>query len=469
MEHKQSPKTMQGLFGASPNSMALLSPPSSRYAFEPALTTAAIPPIGSLHDSASSGQAAPLQSPSGFATYGKENDVPAFEPQTELELQNFTADLGTFSLWVGSMKPEQQKTVMDVLLDTVDDSVVDYVHDKAKNALLEEGVKFSPPMSAATSGLPQRPVSPLVMLGGDGGLGGDSSPVFAPQTLSPQMASPQPVTQPLMHPFAQQQTFDPVGSRPRSAGYGAYYQQLQGLQGGQLQQGFPQAAPMLRVFSSDLDPNGYQRRQRDFFDDDVSQQFGLSATTTDFAGRDAAMKLNNSLARRKKTSGTTSPAAEPSPTSTTATTAPVTGGGQAPAKAPMTAAAAIKAAVRAANSKESPPKTTAAALRKPPAAASPTSPAAVSMANSGSESGTAPSVVKSASAQDIASQELLQNIPQWLKTLRLHKYTDNLKSLSWEEMIELDDDQLQDLGVTTVGARNKLLKSFVFVKENLHR
>lgn len=67
--------------------------------------------------------------------------------------------------------------------------------------------------------------------------------------------------------------------------------------------------------------------------------------------------------------------------------------------------------------------------------------------------------------RDIASDALLEDIPAWLKTLRLHKYTDNLKHLKWQEMVVLDDEGLTSLGVSTVGARNKLLKSFKYVCE----
>ena len=57
--------------------------------------------------------------------------------------------------------------------------------------------------------------------------------------------------------------------------------------------------------------------------------------------------------------------------------------------------------------------------------------------------------------EDPTDPRLLQNIPEWL---RLHKYTDNLKSLKWEELVLLDDQGLQDRGVNALGARNKMLK-----------
>ncbi|SPQ22533.1 ddbc0fcd-6979-4a76-9d56-8a0ea5628952 [Thermothielavioides terrestris] len=60
---------------------------------------------------------------------------------------------------------------------------------------------------------------------------------------------------------------------------------------------------------------------------------------------------------------------------------------------------------------------------------------------------------------------LLQDIPSWLRSLRLHKYTENLKDMKWTELIELDDKQLEERGVNALGARRKMLKVFEQVKE----
>ena len=60
--------------------------------------------------------------------------------------------------------------------------------------------------------------------------------------------------------------------------------------------------------------------------------------------------------------------------------------------------------------------------------------------------------------EDPTDPSLLQDIPAWLRSLRLHKYTDNLKDLKWTELIELDEKGLEDRGVNALGARNKLLK-----------
>jgi hypothetical protein len=60
--------------------------------------------------------------------------------------------------------------------------------------------------------------------------------------------------------------------------------------------------------------------------------------------------------------------------------------------------------------------------------------------------------------EDPTDPSLLQDIPAWLRSLRLHKYTDNLKDLKWSELVELDDKGLEDRGVNALGARNKMLK-----------
>ena len=60
--------------------------------------------------------------------------------------------------------------------------------------------------------------------------------------------------------------------------------------------------------------------------------------------------------------------------------------------------------------------------------------------------------------EDPTDPALLQDIPSWLRSLRLHKYTDNLKNYKWEELVELDHKGLEDRGVNALGARNKMLK-----------
>ncbi|KAK3302225.1 uncharacterized protein B0T15DRAFT_487440 [Chaetomium strumarium] len=66
--------------------------------------------------------------------------------------------------------------------------------------------------------------------------------------------------------------------------------------------------------------------------------------------------------------------------------------------------------------------------------------------------------------EDPTDPTLLQDIPSWLRSLRLHKYTDNLKDMKWTDLIELDDKQLEERGVNALGARRKMLKVFEQVK-----
>ncbi|KAI9817775.1 MAG: Flap-structured DNA-binding and RNA-binding protein [Pycnora praestabilis] len=60
--------------------------------------------------------------------------------------------------------------------------------------------------------------------------------------------------------------------------------------------------------------------------------------------------------------------------------------------------------------------------------------------------------------EDPTDPSLLQDIPNWLRSLRLHKYTDNLKDMTWTDLVELDDEGLEKRGVNALGARRKMIK-----------
>lgn len=60
--------------------------------------------------------------------------------------------------------------------------------------------------------------------------------------------------------------------------------------------------------------------------------------------------------------------------------------------------------------------------------------------------------------EDPTDLALLNDVPNWLRSLRLHKYTDNLKDLNWRDLVALDDAGLERHGVNALGARRKLLK-----------
>ncbi|KAE8148516.1 hypothetical protein BDV25DRAFT_131157 [Aspergillus avenaceus] len=67
--------------------------------------------------------------------------------------------------------------------------------------------------------------------------------------------------------------------------------------------------------------------------------------------------------------------------------------------------------------------------------------------------------------EDPTDPNLLKDIPSWLRSLRLHKYTENLKDLKWTELVELNDKALEERGVNALGARNKMLKVFEQVRD----
>lgn len=60
--------------------------------------------------------------------------------------------------------------------------------------------------------------------------------------------------------------------------------------------------------------------------------------------------------------------------------------------------------------------------------------------------------------EDPLDPRLLNNIPDWLRTLRLHKYTNELGGMKWQDLVQLDEAGLEDKGVAAKGARSKLLK-----------
>ncbi|KAA1079081.1 hypothetical protein PGT21_030969 [Puccinia graminis f. sp. tritici] len=59
---------------------------------------------------------------------------------------------------------------------------------------------------------------------------------------------------------------------------------------------------------------------------------------------------------------------------------------------------------------------------------------------------------------------LLNDIPAWLRGLRLHKYTPNFAGCTWQEMVLMSDATLEARGVAAVGARRKMLRTFETVR-----
>lgn len=62
---------------------------------------------------------------------------------------------------------------------------------------------------------------------------------------------------------------------------------------------------------------------------------------------------------------------------------------------------------------------------------------------------------------------LLLDIPAWLRSLRLHKYTPNFEGMKWQDMCIMDEAALEAKGVAALGARRKMLKTFELVRAKM--
>ncbi|KAJ9072142.1 Flap-structured DNA-binding and RNA-binding protein [Entomophthora muscae] len=63
--------------------------------------------------------------------------------------------------------------------------------------------------------------------------------------------------------------------------------------------------------------------------------------------------------------------------------------------------------------------------------------------------------------------EILQDVPAWLRSLRLHKYTDVFEGMVWQDIIKMNDEELIQKGISALGARRKMLKHFELIKQEL--
>ncbi len=70
-------------------------------------------------------------------------------------------------------------------------------------------------------------------------------------------------------------------------------------------------------------------------------------------------------------------------------------------------------------------------------------------------------------AEDDVDPQLLNDIPAWLRSLRLHKYTPNFEGMKWQDMVVMDESQLEGKGVAALGARRKMLKTFELVRKKM--
>lgn len=62
---------------------------------------------------------------------------------------------------------------------------------------------------------------------------------------------------------------------------------------------------------------------------------------------------------------------------------------------------------------------------------------------------------------------LLNDIPAWLRSLRLHKYTPNFEGMKWQDIVMMDEAKLEVKGVAALGARRKMLKTFEVVRKKM--
>ncbi|RDB18949.1 Protein VTS1 [Hypsizygus marmoreus] len=70
-------------------------------------------------------------------------------------------------------------------------------------------------------------------------------------------------------------------------------------------------------------------------------------------------------------------------------------------------------------------------------------------------------------AEEDVDPALLHDIPAWLRSLRLHKYTPNFEGAKWQDMVVMDEAALEAKGVAALGARRKMLKTFELVRKKM--
>ncbi|KAI5450534.1 Flap-structured DNA-binding and RNA-binding protein [Naganishia albida] len=69
---------------------------------------------------------------------------------------------------------------------------------------------------------------------------------------------------------------------------------------------------------------------------------------------------------------------------------------------------------------------------------------------------------------DDVDERILKDTANWLRVLRLHKYTPNFADDKWRDMVMMDSETLESRGVAALGARRKLLRAFANVREHYH-
>ncbi|PKI85174.1 hypothetical protein MVES_000886 [Malassezia vespertilionis] len=98
------------------------------------------------------------------------------------------------------------------------------------------------------------------------------------------------------------------------------------------------------------------------------------------------------------------------------------------------------------------------------AAATPSRSTNTSSALSKNPVGSPVSTQAQAPEEEVADISILNDVPAWLRHLRLHKYTPNFEGSNWREMVSMDERALEEKGVAALGARRKMLKTFEAVR-----
>ncbi|KAG8739359.1 hypothetical protein FRC10_005750 [Ceratobasidium sp. 414] len=78
-----------------------------------------------------------------------------------------------------------------------------------------------------------------------------------------------------------------------------------------------------------------------------------------------------------------------------------------------------------------------------------------------------PPTASKSGGEDEVDPAVLNDVPGWLRTLRLHKYTPNFEGMRWQDMVTMDEAALEAKGVAALGARRKMLKTFQLVREKM--
>ena len=92
------------------------------------------------------------------------------------------------------------------------------------------------------------------------------------------------------------------------------------------------------------------------------------------------------------------------------------------------------------------------------------SPPQTSRTMAGSPASSSTHVPPAQGEEEVADISVLNDVPSWLRHLRLHKYTPNFEGSNWREMVMMDDRALEEKGVAALGARRKMLKTFEAVR-----